>query len=1619
MLFAQTSTEAFETESAGSTSFTDNGVTFNIISHTSTFNIVNYPATGWSGTVNDNQYIDNSNSVGPSSPSFSIKTTSNLFKVNRFWVYVADKFTNLNATGSLTITGKLSGATKFTQTKTNNFVTSLGSTNGYTLIDLTNLNGQNYSNIVIDELQLTLGGNYYYLGLDAFTWVKDSNIVTTDSQSFITTWEVPNDNGSIKLYTDTNKYKYNYNVSWENIDDSDKKSKPLPNFKGDCVISNLPKGKYRVMITGDFPYFNVAKDFEDPNAKQLLTVEQWGTQLWKSMHKTFQSASNLIHIGKDIPNLTQVTDMSRMFDFAISFNGDLSKWDVSKVTDMQYIFSGASSFNGDLSKWNVSSLKNMQSMFHAAVAFDGDLSQWNVSSATNMIQVFAYAMSFNRDLSRWNVSNVTDMQSMFLGASSFNRDLSKWNVSRVIGPYGMLSMLEYSGMSVYNYDATLKGWANLSTINSNMILGATGLKYCTANTERDKLIKEKGWKINGDIKLGSEYILKDKSVVYDGKAHKLELELPHSFRGTYEIVDSSNNVVSDAINAGIYTVRAISECDQSVLHTATLTITPAVLTVTATPQSKVYGAVDPKLDYTISGLVNNDKQDDVLSGSLSREVGEDVGSYAITPGSLAANNNYILSFTGANLTIAPAVLIVSATAQSKVYGAADPSLSYAVYGLIEGDLLSGSLSREVGENVGNYAITLGSLAANNNYRLSFTGANLTIVPAVVTVSTTAQFKVYGAVDSKLDYTVSGLVNNDKVIDVLSGSLSRKVGEDVGSYAITQSDLKANGNYTLVFKGADLTITPAVLIVTVNPQSKVYGAVEPKLDYAVSGLVNNDKVIDVLSGSLSRKVGEDVGSYAITQSDLKANGNYTLVFKGADLTITPAVLIVTVNPQSKVYGAVEPKLDYAVSGLVNNDKETAVLSGSLSRALGEDVGTYAITQGTLIVNSNYSLSFIGANLTINRAPLTVSANPQSKIYGDVDPALDYAVSGLVNNDKEIDVLSGSLSRVVGEDVGSYAITQGDLKASGNYTLDFKGASLEITPAVLTVTVNTKSKVYGDADPSLNYTVSGLVNNDKETAVLSGSLSRAVGEDVGSYAITQGDLKANGNYTLDLKGASLEITPAVLIVSATAQSKIYGAVDPKLDYAVSGLVNNDKETDVLSGSLSRAVGEDVGSYAITQGDLKANGNYTLVFKGADLTIGKAPIIGMVLKGGTYVYDTKEKSVLLSSTLPIGTKVTYKNNKQTEAGEYEVTALIEGDNYIPLFLKTKLIINKAPQHIEFNALSPVLYDNLLQLQLIANSSVDLPINYTYMNVGTTVVATVTSTGLVKVLHPGSVIITAHQDGNNNYEPAQSVSQILVIKSDKAEINSLIINGRDIGELSSNKLFMLRCDEIDKQVEVELVTSEGASVNIGNHFFIDTPKAGIYNREIVVKSHSGTITNRYILSIERPFNFEDIVIQKFDNTLLVNNNPLTNGGYRFVGYKWFKNGKLIGKEQVYSVGNHRDDLLDIDALYSLELTTDKGEIIHSCPAMIKYTHTNSIKLYPNPVVKNGVMEIALDYPESSLKNIIGSVYSLTGQFLFKVSLENKISEVILPNTLVEGVYLMIIKIEGQNKVFRFMVKP
>ena len=130
-------------------------------------------------------------------------------------------------------------------------------------------------------------------------------------------------------------------------------------------------------------------------------------------------------------NVSNVTDMNRMFFNASSFNGDLSAWDVSNVTNMFGMFSGATSFNADISAWDVSKVTTMGNMFIGASSFNGDLSAWDVSNVTNMFGMFSGATSFNADISAWDVSKVTTMGNMFGATSSFNGDISTWDVSKV------------------------------------------------------------------------------------------------------------------------------------------------------------------------------------------------------------------------------------------------------------------------------------------------------------------------------------------------------------------------------------------------------------------------------------------------------------------------------------------------------------------------------------------------------------------------------------------------------------------------------------------------------------------------------------------------------------------------------------------------------------------------------------------------------------------------------------------------------------------------------------------------------------------------------------------------------------------------------------------------------------------------------------------------------------------------------------------------------------------------------------------------------------------------------------------------------------------------------------
>jgi hypothetical protein len=448
---------------------------------------------------------------------------------------------------------------------------------------------------------------------------------------------------------------------------------------------------------------------------------------------------------------------------------------------------------------------------------------------------------------------------------------------------------------------------------------------------------------------------------------------------------------------------------------------------------------------------------DVLNGSLSRVPGENARSYAIGQGTLSAGTNYSLTFTPANLSIVPRTLLAQAGNKSRAYGNPNPAFTIAYTGFIGADsvtnlavLPTASSVAQTNSPIGNYEIVLTG-GSDTNYSLVLSNGSLAITAAPLAVSADAKIKVYGDADPALTFQISSgaLLGTD----TLSGSLVRTVGENVGSYAVNQGSLTAGTNYTLTFNSANLTITPRVLLAQADNKTRSYGTSNPVFTISYSGLAGSDTLTNLAAlpaATTSAQASSPVGTYDIVLTG-GSDTNYSLVLSNGTLTVTPAALIITADPKTKVYGATDPNLSYQITSgaLISGDG----LSGSLSRVAGENIGSYAINQGTLKAGTNYVVNFTPANLSILPASLNVAADSKTKVYGAADPAFTYQITSgsLVGND----TLIGSLSRLAGENAGSYAINQGTLSAGTNYSLAFNSANLTITKAQSTTTLASSS------------------------------------------------------------------------------------------------------------------------------------------------------------------------------------------------------------------------------------------------------------------------------------------------------------------------------------------------------------------------------------------------------------------------------------------------------------------------------------------------------------------------------------------------------------------------------------
>lgn len=185
----------------------------------------------------------------------------------------------------------------------------------------------------------------------------------------------------------------------------------------------------------------IAKDntlMEDDNFIKMLCTK---TPLYKAKSKEEVRAiyeAGLKVVGTSFPlrfiDVSGITDMSDMFKYLEDgeFCG-IENWDVSNVTNMSKMFANCSSFDGDISKWNVSNVKNMSAMFNGCKMFEGrGLENWDVSNVIDMHGMFNGCTWLNTNFGKWDVSNVIDMHVMFRYCTQFiGVGLDKWDVSNV------------------------------------------------------------------------------------------------------------------------------------------------------------------------------------------------------------------------------------------------------------------------------------------------------------------------------------------------------------------------------------------------------------------------------------------------------------------------------------------------------------------------------------------------------------------------------------------------------------------------------------------------------------------------------------------------------------------------------------------------------------------------------------------------------------------------------------------------------------------------------------------------------------------------------------------------------------------------------------------------------------------------------------------------------------------------------------------------------------------------------------------------------------------------------------------------------------------------------------
>ena len=356
--------------------------------------------------------------------------------------------------------------------------------------------------------------------------------------------------------------------------------------------------------------------------------------------------------------------------------------------------------------------------------------------------------------------------------------------------------------------------------------------------------------------------------------------------------------------------------------------------------------------------------------------------------------------------------------------------------------------------------------------------------------------------------------------------------------------------------------------------------------------------------------------------------------------------------------------------------------------------------------------VSVQYTINKADLTVTANPATITYGDTAVSNGVTYSGFVNGENE-SVLGGELTYIFsytpGMDKGLYIITPAG-KTSGNYDIAFVPGTLTVEQRTVTLTwYNYENRTYGDGK-RVYATAGNLLEADagKVVVELSGNAANASGTVTAIAERLTGD-KAD-NYKLPTTGLTQEYTigraEQTLTFEKTGdQSVTYGntlenpATNNRADGSAVTYTSSDPNVATVDEN-GTVTARNVGTTTITATAAAVDGKYSNATVSYELEVTARPIF-LTITPVTYYYGQPGVSFTPSLRTVSGSLAEgddYKTLKLSwssvgtmwKAGTFDVNATSYNSNYNVTFDGTgKLIVLPRPITVTVDAASRVYGD------------------------------------------------------------------------------------------------------------------------------------------------------------------------------------------------------------------------------------------------------------------------------------------------------------------------------------------